>query len=194
MLCITDYTQDAVLLVEVGGRLFIDMNDSPGHARIRFIRNIASEFSHSYLLRLSGYDADMTNLFEASGRRIERGPFPPVGHWLSQYSRRIGAKSVIPFSSFHRYQREDSAWANASRTPLSAYQDGFDEKLADFIAPFVWVDCASGEVLELDPPETPYVLHKPGEFGDSWSDELDNDDKRVLDDYFLRKEKLQDLL
>ena len=60
VLCITDYTQDAVLLVEVGGRLFIDMNDSPGHARIRFIRNIASEFSHSYLLRLSGYDADMT--------------------------------------------------------------------------------------------------------------------------------------
>jgi hypothetical protein len=194
VLCITDYGQDAILLVEVGGRLFIDMNDCPGHARIRFIRNIAREFCHSYLLRLSGYDADMTNLFDASGSRIERGPFPPVGRWLSQYAGRIGAKSVIPFSSFHRYQREDSAWANASRTSLSAYREGFDEKLADFIAPFAWVDCASGEILELDPPEAPYVIHKPEEFGDSWSDELDIDDKRVLNDYFYRKERLRDLL
>jgi hypothetical protein len=66
--------------------------------------------------------------------------------------------------------------------------------LADFIAPFVSVDCVSGEIIELDPPEAPYVLHKPEEFGDSWSDELDLDDKRVLDDYFYRKEGLRDLL
>jgi hypothetical protein len=183
------------LLVDVGGRLFIDMNDSAGHARIRLIRKIARQYRHSYVLRLSGYgDADMVNFFDLEGKRVERHYDPLVGRWLSQYAQRIGAKSVIPFSSFHQYQREDSAWANAYTTPLFAYREGFDERLAEFIDPFVWIDCASGEVLNLDPPKTPRSLHKPEEFGDSWSDELNVDDKRLLEDYFRRKEALYELL
>jgi hypothetical protein len=192
--CITDYIQDAILLVAVGGRLFVDMNDCIGNARIRLIRNIVRGFQHSYLLRLSGSDIDMLNFFDASGNRIAPMSAGPVGHWLGQYARRIGVKSVVPFSSFHRYQREDSAWANSFRMPLSAYREGFDERSAEFIAPFVWIDCASGETQNLDPPEAPFVLHKPEEFGDSWSDELIADDKRVLDDYFRRKEALYDML
>jgi hypothetical protein len=192
--CISDYSQDAILLLDVGGRLFINMNDAPGNARIRLIRNIAHEFHHSYLLRLSGNDIDMSNFFDANGNRIERKPQPPVGRWLALYAHRVGAKSVVPFSSFHRFQREDSAWANAYRMPLSAYRRGFDERLAEFIAPFVWIDSASGETLHLDPPEAPDALHKPEEFGDSWSDELVTEDKRVLDDYFHRKEALHRML
>jgi hypothetical protein len=48
--------------------------------------------------------------------------------------------------------------------------------------------------LHLDPPEAPDELYKPEEFGDSWSDELTNEDKRVLDDYFRRKEALHRML
>jgi len=193
--CCPDYIQDAVLLVDVGGRLFIDMNDADARAHLRVIRSIAREFRYSYLLRLSGYgDAGMINFFDPNGNRIERKVDPLVGRWLALYARRVGAKSVIPFSSFHRFQREDSAWANRYTTPLSAYWDGFDERLAEFIAPFVSIDCASGEILNLDPPEAPFSLHKPEEFGDSWSDELGGDDKRVLDDYFRRKEMLHDML
>ena len=193
--CIPDYIQDAVLLVDVGGRLFIDMNDADAKARLRVIKGIAGQFRHSYLLRLSGYgDAGMINFFDPDGNRIERKFDPLVGRWLALYARRVGAKSVIPFSSFHRFQREDSAWANAYTTPVSAYRDGFDERLAEFIAPFVWIDCASGEILNLNPPEAPYSLHKPEEFGDIWSDELSSDDKRILDDYFRRKEMLHDML
>src|SRR4029077_10422407 len=107
-------------------------------ARIRLIRNAAREFRHSYLLRASG-SLDMINFFDANGNRIEPS-LPPMGRWLSVFAQRVGAKSVVPFSSFHRYQREDSAWANAYRTPLSAYREGFDEKLAEFIPPFVWID------------------------------------------------------
>jgi hypothetical protein len=193
--CIPDYAQDAVLLVDVGGRLFIDMNDADAKARLRVIRGIARQFRHSYLLRLSGYgDAGMINFFDPDGNRIERQFDPLVGRWLVLYARRVGAQSVIPFSSFHRFQREDSAWANAYTTPLPAYRSGFDERLAEFIPPFVWIDCASGEILNLDPPEVPLLLRKPEEFGDSWSDELDIEDKRVLDDYFQRKELLGDIL
>ena len=193
--CVCDYIQDAVLLVDVGGRLFINMNDSAGHARIRLIRSIARQYRHSYVLRLSGYgDADMINFFDFGGKRVERKYDPLVGRWLSQYAQRIGARSVIPFSSFHQYQREDSAWANAYTTPLFAYREGFDERLAEFINPFVWIDCASGEILNLDPPKACSSLRKPEEFGDSWSDELSIDDRRLLADYFRRKEALYDML
>jgi hypothetical protein len=79
-------------------------------------------------------------------------------------------------------------------TPLSAYQHGFDETLAEFIPPFAWIDCVSGEILNLDPPEAPISLRKPAEFGDSWSDELGTDDKQVINDYFQQKEVLRGML
>jgi len=68
------------------------------------------------------------------------------------------------------------------------------KRLAEFIPAFVWINCASSEITNLDPPEAPYILHKPEKFGDSWSDELGQEDKRVLDDYFYRKEVLHNML
>jgi hypothetical protein len=193
--CLSDYIQDAVLLVDVGGRLFIDMNDSNAFARLPVISEIVREYRHSYLLKLSGYGgASLLNFFDPAGRRVEPKLDRRVGRFLSQYARRIGAKSVIPFSSFHQYQREDSAWANAYIPPLSAYADGFDERVAGFIPPFVWIDSASGETIQLNPGELPCSLRKAEGCGDSWSDQLDTDDKRVLDDYFYRKEALRDAL
>jgi hypothetical protein len=193
--CVSDYIQDAVLLVDVGGRLFINLNDSNALARLRLIAKITREYRHSYLLRLSGYgDNGMINFFDPDGNAIELKRKTMIGRWLSQYAQRVGAKSVIPFSSFHQFQREDSARANAFIPPVFAHREGFDERVAEFIPPFAWIDCASGELLNLDPPEIPISLHKPEEFGDSWSDELSSDDKRVLDHYFLRKEALHKLL
>lgn len=193
--CISDYIQDAVLLVDVGGRLFINMNDANAFARLRVISRIVREYQHSYLLRLSGYGgAGLLNFFDPEGRRVEPKLDLRVGRFLSQYAQRIGAKSVIPFSSFHQYQREDSAWANAQMPPLSAYRDGFDERVAEFIPPFVWIDCASGETKQLNPVEMPRSSRRAEECGDSWSDQLNADDKRVLDDYFYRKEALREAL
>jgi hypothetical protein len=193
--CVSDYIQDAVLLVDVGGRLFIDMNDSNALARLRLIARIARASPYSYLLRLSGYGgADLINFVGTDGVRIEPKVDRMIGRWLSQYAQRMGVKSVIPFSSFHQYQREDSVWANAYVPPLSDYRKGFDERAAEFIPPFVWIDCASGEILELDPVELPCSLRKAEECGDSWSDQLDADDKRVLDGYFRRMEALHGAL
>jgi hypothetical protein len=193
--CICDYIQDAVLLVDVGGRLFINMNDSNAFARLQIVPKIAREYRHSYLLRLSGYGgADLINYFGTDGRRIEPSLDRRVGRFLSQYAQRIGAKSVVPFSSFHQYRREDSAWANAYMPPLSAYRQGFDDRVAEFIEPFVWIDCASDSVLELNPAELPCSSCTPEECGDSWSDQLDQDDKLVLNGYFHRKEALRHAL
>jgi hypothetical protein len=193
--CISDYIQDAVLLLDVGGRLFINMNDSNAFARLQIIAKIAREYRHSYLLRLSGYGgADLINYFGIDGRRIEPSLDRRIGRFLSQYAQRIGARSVVPFSCFHLYRREDSAWANACMPPLSAYREGFDERIAEFIPPFVWIDCASDVILELNPDELPCSLRQPEECGDIWSDQLDQDDKLVLNGYFRRKEALRHAL
>jgi hypothetical protein len=194
--CISDYVQDAVLLVDVGGRLFINMNDSHALTRLRLIRSIARQYDHSYLLRLSGYSigSETAECLDSNGNHVEVKYDRMLGRYLAQYAQRVGAKSVIPFSSFHRFQREDSAWANGTVVPVFAYQEGFDERLAEFIPPFVWIDCASGEILKLNPRELPFVMRTPEECGDSWSDELSADDKLILDDFFHRKEALHGAL
>jgi hypothetical protein len=190
--CISDYIQDAVLLVDVAGHLFINMNDSEARARLGLIPKIARSYQHSYLLRLSGYgDADMINFFDEDGKRIAVQRSTMVGRWLSQYAQRVGAKAVIPFSSFHQYQRTDSAWANQHVTPLSAYREGFNESEIEFIEPFVWVDCSSGETIPLKPKKLQVSLRPPEEFGDSWSDDLESNDRRIIEDYFGRKEALR---
>ena len=86
---------------------------------------MAKRFQEVYLLQLHGWGgADMLNLFDPSGRKLisvaeKRRPIAP----RSQTSARtIGANKIIPFSSFHRYQREDSAWANDLIPDLEDYR------------------------------------------------------------------------
>ena len=193
--CMSDYIQDAILLVDVGGRLFINMNDCGARAGLRLIPKIAREYKDSYLLTLSGYgDADMINLFDRSGQRIDSPYRPQVGRFLSQYAQRIGARNVVPFSSFHMYNRTDSVWANDRVTPLSAYKVGFDERSAGYIDPFAWIDCETGAVEGIWPAVTPDAPQAPEAFGDNWSDQLESDDKTLIDDYFLRKEGLRRMM
>ena len=95
---------------------------------------------------------------------------------------------MIPFSSFHRYQRRDSAWANQYRPARTAYRDGFRERSARYVAPFCFVDCASGAVTPLAVATASSGLRDPEEFGDRASDELDDADWRAIEDYFRRKD------
>src|SRR6516162_4394869 len=52
-MCIPDYFQDAVLLVDVGGHLFININDAIERGWGRFIRKVAAGFNNRYLLKVS---------------------------------------------------------------------------------------------------------------------------------------------
>lgn len=193
--CIPDYIQDATLLVDVGGRLFVNMNDSSARARMDVIRRVARQYKDVYLLRLSGYgDGDMINIFDEAGVRIEHKSSRKVGKWLSNNAFRVGANHVIPFSSFHRYQREDSAWANAKTTPIAAYKEDFDHRIADFIDPFSCIDCVSGRVSPLAAVELRHGLRPPEDFGDVWSDDLEAVDVKVLEHYFKSKHLVRNML
>lgn len=191
-----DENQDSILLIDVGGRLVINLNDASPKIGERVIRPIAREYAHSYLLKLSGYgDADMINMFSEDGKRI-----PPtsvrdpdiLGRCVSDAAIRFKARYAIPFSSFHRYQRSDSIWANQFTTPLEDFYKWSDPSKPPILPAFLQVNCETGEHVALKPPVNDHVVRPPEDFGDHWGDPLEKDEKVALRAYFQRKEALYD--
>lgn len=192
--CITTIIQDAILLIDICGKLFINLNDAGTRLCTRYIRSIAKRYKSSFLLALAGYgDADMINFFDEGGSFIvpPAAAREPVGKALSEIAQSIGAKTVIPFSSFHQYQRADSIWAQAYTTPLEAYAEGMSPGLG-YIAPFSSIDCRDLAVERTGVVELPRTVKPPEAFGDNWSDELEAADKKAIEDYFVRKDRIRE--
>ena len=131
VLCIADEGQDAVLLVDVGGELVVNLNDAQDRGWGSLVKRVIRAFPRSFLLRLSGYgDADMINFVDDDGGGCrawrssgEESGFE-VGADVARMTETFGATHFVPFSSFHRYQRTDSVWANEWTTPVSEYEAG----------------------------------------------------------------------
>ena len=71
VLCIADEGQDAVLLIDVGGELVVNLNDAQDRGWGSLVKRVIRAFPRSFLLRLSGYgDADMINFVDDDGRRL----------------------------------------------------------------------------------------------------------------------------
>jgi hypothetical protein len=191
-----DENQDSILLIDIGGRLVINLNDASPKLGERVIRPIAREYAHSYLLRLWGYgDADMINMFSEDGERIlpssARDP-GALGRWVSADAKRFKARYAIPFSSFHRYQRSDSIWANRFTTPLEDFYRWSDPSQPPILPAFLQVNCETGEHIALNPPANDDIVRAPEDFGDHWGDPLEKEEKVALRAYFERKEALYD--
>ena len=197
VLCITTVIQDSVLLLEINKRIFVNLNDAGSRDCSLLIRRIVANYRYSYLLMLSGYgDTDMINFYDEDGTLIipEAARKFPVGRQLSTAARGLGIKSVIPFSSFHTYQRSDSIWAQDYVTPLEDYSNGFDHQNYQYIAPFSHIDCATGEVTALDPPSTETVVRSPEACGDNWSEPLERSDLAKISNYFRKKDLVRNKL
>lgn len=191
---IADYNQDGVLLIDVGGRLVIDVNDATDRGWRRFVGSTAARYDVSFLLQLGGYgDADMINLFEEDGERLlpwsaERRE--PPGAVLEYRARQLGARYVVPFSSMHRYQRRDSLWANEHTAGLDDYARGFTGTSSELLPAFVRYDCRSDQLEEIGPAERRVEPVGPAEVGDDWDEGLDADDLAMLDHYLRSVEHL----
>jgi len=190
VMCITTIMQDGILLLDVAGRLFINLNDAGTRGATKFIQQESKSFQNVYLLSLSGYgDADMINCYDDDGVFI----IPPaknntrVGEQLSISAKSVNANHVIPFSSHHQYQRSDSIWAQEYVTPMHAYDVGMHKDI-NFIPPFVDIDCNSGAYNEIKPLELSPIIMHPEDFGDDWSDELIEEDRLSIKKYFSEKE------
>jgi len=187
VLSISDYNQDGVLLVDLDGRLLVNLNDASDRGWGGFVRSVIRRYPVSILMRLSGFgDADMINIFDEEGRRI---PPPaakrePVGKQIAGMTREFGATHFLPFSSMHRYQRADSIWADEYTTRLSDYLVGFDSTTSTLLPAFIRYDRRTEQFEEIHPPERQAKVRHPEEFGDDWSDELGAEDFRTVSEYF----------
>jgi hypothetical protein len=191
--CITTRIQDSILLIDVGGRLFINLNDAGTRDCSRYIRSITRHYKHAYVLALSGYgDADMINIFKEDGTFVvpRAAKRPSVGVQLRNLCKATGARSIIPFSSFHQYQREDSLWAQAYTTPIDVFRSDVSRGM-ECLPPFASVDCITGNI-EAPCHDTVTVTPRPAtDFGDNWSDQLEPADIKAIETYFARKERIR---
>jgi hypothetical protein len=158
---------------------------------------VIRSFPRSFLLRLSGYgDADMIHFVDDDGTRLpslaqlrREGGFE-VGADVARMTETFGATHFVPFSSFHRYQRTDSVWANEWTTPVAEYERGFASDRVTLLPAFVRYDVTTGSWEGIDPPAAPELAFAPEEFGDDWSESLERDDVDAVRDYFTGIERL----
>jgi hypothetical protein len=192
---IANRNQDSLLLIDINGRLIINMNDSFDYGESFRVRRLAKEFKEVYLLQLHGWGgADMLNLFDPDGKKLtsidqKRRPIAPRAQ---QSARAMGANKFIPFSSFHCYQREDSVWANELIPELSDYETGALAGWPEILPAFVRVDCETDEITPINPRRLPRRVKRPEEFGDNWSDPLVAEDKIKIREYFTSRAALRD--
>lgn len=183
---VADVYQDALLLVDLDGHLVVNANDCGDHGVGPFLQEVVRRYDSSFLMCLTGHgDADMIHFYDESGERIVPGAArkEPLGPGIAGLLVAYGIKDFVPFSSMHRYQRTDSAWANEFLTPIGIHGQGFELKGSRVLPPFVQYDLARDTFRGLEPAEASHELLPPEHFGDNWSDQLEREDERKLDAY-----------
>lgn len=190
VLCVPDMNQDAVLVIAMGNHVIINLNDSSAIGYTRYLRRLAAGFERRYLLALRNYGECETKLYDEQGNFLPPASArkPSVGRQYELLAKKYGGTHIIPFSIFHRYQREDSVWAAEYTTPLSAHFEDYTYTGADLLPAFVQIDFEHDKETELRPSPRPWVVKPPAAFGDDWSDSLDREDVALCRSYFQQKE------
>jgi hypothetical protein len=187
VMSLSDYFQDAALIVRVGQDLVLNLNDvTPGtFPWTPLLQKLVPEHRRTFLLKKLTYrDADMTNFFDEEGARVRLHVEPSyVADYARFWADVLDVDFVIPFSSFHRYTRTDSQWAEETVAPLSAFDD-FDRPGTQMLPAYTrWsVDDDAPSALPLGAACT--ELLTPEDAGDDWSQDMERSDRAKLDAYF----------
>jgi hypothetical protein len=193
--CIADYNQDGILLIDINGRLIINMNDASDRGWGALVNSIIRRYTRSFLLRLSGFgDTDMINIFHETGGRLtpRAAKKRPVGQEIAMMLRQFPARYFIPFSSMHRYQRKDSAWAEQYTTRLPDYAIGFESSRSQLLPAFLRWNCERDTYEQISPSERAVRFVPPEDYGDNWSDPLEKSEFPKIADYFKSIKHLSD--
>jgi hypothetical protein len=201
VMCLPDYNQDAVLLVRIGDALLVNANDSEGPGWRQLIARAIRQHKRSFLLRLTGYgDADMINFFDEQGNRLPSSALQrkragaQVGPAVAKLAESFGVNYFVPFSSMHRYQREDSAWANECATSVDDHAKGFESKRCRILPAFIRYDVLADRAEPIRPKALPAQSLAVKEFGDDWSEPLERADLDLAGRYFRSIEHLAGFL
>ena len=187
VMSIADYNQDATLLVDIGGRLIVDMNDSGAQGWESFVKRTIRRYDVSFMLHLAGFgDTDMINFYRNDGTFIvpRAAKKRPVGRSMANWARQWGTRYTIPFSSMHVYQRTDSFWADHYTTRLTDYPVGWDATKAELLPPFIRYDVIRDSYEQLNPQPNSQPPREPKEFGDDWSEPMEAADREKIVKYF----------
>jgi hypothetical protein len=194
VMSIADCNQDGAIIVDLGGTLILNLNDGAAYGWKGFLQRLTKKYSKSFLLKLFGFgDADMNNFVDENGKQLQ----PPsakrwlLGRSIQSHAEDLGATDVIPFSSFHKYQRSDSVWLNQHVTRLEDYPVGFDSRRCTLHPAFISYDCLKDEINEIRPSEAPALIVDSKSFGDDWNEPLESNDAINLRHYFHSIEHLK---
>ena len=190
MLCLDNENQDAILLIEAGDSLVVDLNNLPLCGDRTFIRDIVKRFDRkkTYAAALCSNDADMFNLVDARGRRVIDTPEQrkPGMIWaLARIVEGLGVGSYVSSASQHLYVRTDALWANPYRVGWDDVVRHWTRPAIRTIEPFVRVNLDTGEYERKHPSHESEVSQITDQTSDDdWNAKLSDEEWSSLTGFF----------
>ena len=186
---------DSGLIIKCKKNLIVNLNDTLCDPSKDFLKKEISKSNNSLLLKLAGYgDADMINIFDEKNRFIEpiAASKPAPGMLLTSQAKKINCTHAMHFSSFHKYVRLDSLWANKYTTPQHDLKRGWDNKVGYF-EEFSSIEINDNGFKKINskyPQVNDIEINSPEKFGDYWDQDLKKKDFNIVKDYLNSIEKI----
>lgn len=188
----SDWNQDSCLIIEINKKdVVLNLNDGSGLGWSKEIKNILKNYKNRFLLKLINWgDADMINFYNHHNEFVMplAAEKKPCGQSYSYYMKKWNCNYSIPFSSMHKYIREDSSKMNKFITPLNQHYEAFNNTSGEMLPAFIIWDTLKEEFQKINPPQNDEKIKFPEDFGDSWSDDLTKEDKNLIKNYFNKFE------
>ncbi len=196
-LCLDNENQDAILIVEAGDSLMVNLNDSPLCGDAPFIRGLVARHDRAktYMAALCSNDADMMNIVGDDGLRTIDPPSrrkPGMVWERGRIARYLGVGAYVSSASQHIYARSDSVWANPFRVSWQDFKANWHEPAIRTIEPFVVIDLGNGDYSRKHPTQE----SDPGQVamdmnGDDWSERPTDGEWTALSVFFTEMELLR---
>lgn len=188
-------TVDSGLIIKCKNNLIVNLNDTFCDPSKNFLKKEISKSKNSLLLKLAGYgDADMINIFDQRNNFIEpiASSKPAPGLLLTVQAEKINCTHAMHFSSFHKYVRSDSLWANKYTTPRSDLKRGWNEKIGYFeeFSSLLINEDGFQKINSSYPEVNNIEIKEPSKFGDDWNQNLKSDESKLVKDYLNTIEKI----
>ncbi len=196
-LCLDNENQDAILLIEAGDSLVVNLNDSPLCGDAAFIRRQVARHDRAstYMAALCSNDADMLHLVDNGGTLTIDPPQrrkPGMVWERGRIARRLGVGAYVCSASQHVYARSDSVWANPYRVGWRDFITSWSQPDIRTIEPFVVLDLETGAYERKHPSSASDESQIVGDlYGDDWSEPLTVEEWSKLEAYFTEIEILR---
>ena len=86
----------------------------------------------------------------------------------------------------HKYVRNDSLKMNKFITPLELHYEKFSNRYGEMLPAFIKWNSLNDDYEKINPEENLDEIKTSDYYGDNWSDQLEEEDKSILKDYFSK--------